>query len=142
MSEVCEHEGKYHKQGFVYVANRDGCDELKVGLSSNPEWRIKYYSPGSKARLLWFAEVHCMRCAELGAHYTLRDKRIGAAGTEWFSASLIECMEAIAYAVVKQTEVAAFRQGFDYCKNTAGPVGHLVPHAGLLRHVAGVADQA
>jgi hypothetical protein len=105
--------------------SREGSDQHKIGISLNPELRVKFYYTsyaGARTRLEWSIDVPCMRCAELGAHKSLKAKKHRQ--SEWFSASLLECMDAVIQEAIGQASVKAFLQGSAYShRYTLDPFG-------------------
>lgn len=72
--------------GFIYAVQAPACPQyVKIGVSTNPELRLKGLQTGNPHRLvlIWSRPCESTSCTENHFHHALREHRIP--GGEWFN---------------------------------------------------------
>lgn len=96
---------------FIYVIAADENGPIKIGISQNPEKRLRQLQTGHERRLILFHvqefEPERAHLIERIIHNTVRHKRkIG----EWFDLTVVEAIGEVDFAVIRYEEHADLRQ--------------------------------
>lgn len=86
MSSWKNYQDQHHRPGYIYLIHQAGTNYYKIGLTSNPEKRLKQLQTGSSGRLCFkhLIQCHDMSAAELRLHQRFAAQRIRKDG-EWFN---------------------------------------------------------